>query len=148
MDEKAAALAVLKSTSLFEGLSNDTLMAITEATTRRTFEEGDSVYQLGDDALEVFVVETGRVRFSLGVGNRAGASGSIVLPGQVFGWAAVVEEHPRRVATASCLEVSTVIAIDGQQLLDIFAKDTAAGYLVMRRLAGLIAGNFLEALAT
>ncbi len=148
MVQKAAALAVLQNTTLFEGLSTETLEAIADAATRRTFEEGDSVYDLGDDAGEVYIVETGRIRFSLGAGNRAGASGSIVMPGQVFGWAAVVEEHPRRVATASCLEVSTVLAISGQQLLAVFAKDTSAGYIVMRRLAGLIAGNFMEALAT
>ena len=148
MVQKAAALAVIKSTSLFDDLSEETLEAIADATIRRTFEEGDSIYELGDDANEVFVVETGRIRFSLGAGNRAGASGSIVLPGQVFAWAALVEDQPRRVATASCLEVSTVLAIDGQKLLAIFAEDTAAGYLVMRRLAALIAGNFMEALAT
>lgn len=148
MAQKAAALSVLKGTTLFGDLPEETLEAIADATTRRTFEEGESIYELGDDAREVFVVETGRIRFSLGAGNRAGASSSIVMPGQVFAWAAVVEENPRRVATASCLEVSTVLAIDGRQLLAIFEKDTSAGYLVMRRLAKLIAGNFMEALAT
>lgn len=148
MVQKAAALAVLKDTSLFDDLSEDTLEAIADATTRRTYEEGDSIYELGDDAGEVLVVESGRIRFSLGAGNRAGASGSIVLPGQVFGWAAVIDEQPRRVATASCLEVSTVLAIDGQKLLSIFAQDSGAGYIVMRRLAALIAGNFMEAWST
>ena len=144
MSEQASILESLRGASLFEGISESALEAISGITTRRNYEEGDSVYELGDDAAEVYVVESGRVRFSLGVGNRAGVSGSIITRGQIFGWAALLDDQPRRVATASCLENSTVLVIDGRQLLETFESDTAAGYLVMRRLAAMIAANFME----
>lgn len=144
MSEQASILESLRGASLFEGISEAALEAISGITARRNYEEGDSVYELGDDAAEVYVVESGRVRFSLGVGNRAGVSGSIITRGQIFGWAALLDDQPRRVATASCLENSTVLVIDGRQLLETFESDTAAGYLVMRRLAAMIAANFME----
>ncbi|MCZ7598508.1 MAG: hypothetical protein M5U09_13405 [Gammaproteobacteria bacterium] len=51
-----------------------------------------------------------------------------------FGWAALVDERPRRVATASCLEPTVLLAIDGRRLLEILEQDTASGFTVMRRL--------------
>ena len=147
MSERASILESLKGAALFEGISEGAREAIADITVRRNYEEGDSVYELGDDAAEVYVVESGRIRFSLGVGNRAGVSGSMITKGQIFGWAALLDDQPRRVATASCLENSTVLVIDGRQLLQTFESDAAAGYLVMRRLAAMIAANFMDVLA-
>ena len=147
MNEKTAVLETLKRANQFADLSHGTLDAIAEIAVRRNYEEGDSIYSLGDDARDIFVMAGGRVRFSFGVANRAGAAGSIMTEGQLFGWAALVGDQPRRVATASCLENSSVLVIDGRKLLEIFGRDTGAGYLFMRGLAGMIANNFMDVLA-
>ena len=134
----------LGNTDLFRDLPDQTLETITGFATSTTFEEGDNVYQLGDDADDLYFLDTGRIRFSLGVGNRPEASGS---PGNIFGWAALLQEQPRRVATASCLEDSTLNVIPGEKILDLFDDEKAAGYLVMRRLATIIAGDFMSVLS-
>lgn len=146
MTDRTSVQKTLKKAPQFASLAESTLDAIAGITVRRNFEESDSVYSLGDDARDVFVVSSGRIRFSLGVGNRAGASGSIMTEGQLFGWAALIDDHPRRVATASCLEDSSLLVIDGTKLLEIFDQDTTAGYLFMRGLAGMIANNFMDVL--
>ncbi len=148
MVQKQTIPDVLKGTVLFGGLSGETLQAIAGITTRRAFKQGDAIYELDDEAHEVFVVETGRVQFFFGKCDRDGASGSVVAAGQAFAWAAMLEGRPQRVAHARCLEASTVLAIDGNALLRIFADDTTVGYHVMSRLTGLITNNFMEALAT
>lgn len=133
---------VLRGAALFAGVSDATLQALAAACTRRDAEEGDSVYELGDDANDVYLVQSGRVRFALGVGNRVESAGSIMEPGVVFGWAALVEQ-PRRVATAICLEPTTLLVIPGAELLRILAERPDDGYAVMRRLATMIARNFI-----
>ena len=137
---------LLRNAPLFAGVSESTLAEIARATRAEKFDEGDRVYEFGDDADAIYLVGAGRVRFSLGVGNRAGTD-FIFGPGQVFGWAALIDEHPRRVATAGCLEPCTIHVIPARALLGIFDKDRASGYLVMRRLAGLIARDFTSVLA-
>lgn len=138
----------LRNTELFQDLSDETLGAITGLAKVASYEDGDSIYELGDDADDLYLVDSGRVRFSLGVGNRPLASGSVMTAGTIFGWAALLEAQPRRLATAICLEPSTVLAINGRALLQIFDRDTAAGYTVMRRLAAMIARNFMETLSS
>ena len=138
----------LRNTELFQDLSDETLRAITDLAKVASYEDGDSVYELGDDADDLYLVDSGRVRFSLGVGNRPDASSSVMTAGIIFGWAALLEAQPRRLATATCLESSRLFAIDGRALLQIFDRDTAAGYTVMRRLAAMIARNFMETLSS
>lgn len=140
-------LGTLKSADLFHDLSDKTLKMIAGFTTTKSLEEGDHVYQLGDDADDLYLLISGRVRFSIGVGNRPGARGSLIVPGNVFGWAALLQEQPRRVATATCLEDSVLYVLPGQKLLNLFDKEKAAGYVVMRRLATMIARDFFAALS-
>ncbi|HEX9701602.1 MAG TPA: cyclic nucleotide-binding domain-containing protein [Rhodospirillales bacterium] len=140
-------LGALKSTDLFHDLPDRTLKTIAGFSSAKSIEEGDHIYQLGDDASDLYLLMSGRVRFSLGVGNRPGASGSLILPGQVFGWAALLQERPRRVATATCLEDSELYVIPGAKLLDLFDREKAAGYVVMRRLATMITRDFSAAMS-
>jgi CRP-like cAMP-binding protein len=139
-----AIISTIQKTKFFAGLSQQTLQAIAELGHFVSFEEGDKIYEFGDDALDAFLVESGRVRFSLGVGNRPESSGSIMSKGMLFGWAALLEEQPRRVATATCLEASSLFVFPGNQLLALFNNDTSSGYLVMRRLATLITRDFMS----
>ncbi|MDA0305908.1 MAG: cyclic nucleotide-binding domain-containing protein [Proteobacteria bacterium] len=132
----------LKNSELFQDISDPSLEAISALINTVNVEEGDSVYQLGDDASDLYLLIAGRIRFSLGEG-----SGSVILPGNVFGWAALLGDQPRRVATASCLEDSTLGVISGQALLDHFEADKTMGYFVMRRLATMIASDFMSVLS-
>ncbi len=137
----------LGKTELFGGLPDKPLEAISAFATTRAYDEGDNIYTFGDDAKDLYLVDQGRVRFSMGVGNRPQESGSIMTAGSVFGWAAVLDEQPRRVATAACLEDCQVIVIPAGPLLALFQADGATGYLVMRRLATMIARDFLSVLS-
>lgn len=136
----------LKANELFADLSDRTISAIAALARKQSFEEGDKVYEFGDDALDMYLVASGRVRFSIGVGNRDGEL-SIMTTGHAFGWAALLEQHPRRVATAVCLENTTLYVIPAKALLDLLDRDVAAGYRVMRHLARMIARDFMSALS-
>jgi CRP-like cAMP-binding protein len=131
--------ASLKKSSLLGDLPTETYPALARIARRVHCEEGDILYNIGDPARDVFVVVSGRLRFTIGVGNR----GSVFGPGDAIGWAAFLEDQPRRIATAVCMEDADLLAIDGTQLLAIFDSQPAAGYLVMRRLAKRITADFL-----
>ncbi|MGD9786249.1 MAG: Crp/Fnr family transcriptional regulator [Hyphomicrobiaceae bacterium] len=147
MSQTSNASDVVARAELFDGLPREAVDAIARLTELQSLEEGDEVYGLGDPASAVYIVKSGRVRFSLGVGNRASAQ-TILEAGSAFGWAALIGESPRRVATATCLEDSVLLAIDGKRLTAYFDGDTASGYRVMRRLADRISRDLLSALTT
>ena len=61
-----------------------------------------------------------------------------VLPNQVFGWASLVGPE-RRTVTALCTEPTRVIALAAQDLNAMFAEDHFLGYVVMKKMADIIA---------
>lgn len=144
MTTDPTAIRALSQAELFQGLSASTLDAIAALSRTHDYEEGEAVYRFGDDAVDVYVLVNGRVRFSLGVGNRPGEGHSVFTSRMVIGWAALVTDQPRRIATAECLEPTRLVEIPGQALLDLLEANPADGFIVMKRLAAMITRNFMS----
>lgn len=135
----------IRQTELFSGLGERTLSAIASLVRRQTFDKGCVIYKPGDPADHLCVLEAGRVLFTIGRDDRTSPAGFSLRTGEVFGWAALLDDQPHRIATATCLEKSTILLVDGRELVGILATDPAAGYLVMRRLASLITRHLTPA---
>jgi len=124
---------------LFNGLPSGTIDALARLARRETCPAGAMLYRPGDQAEDFFVLESGRVEFLIGRGDRTAPGGFMLKKGEVFGWAALLDGYPARIASARCLEESALLRINGKAALRVLEGDPAAGFIVMRRLAALIA---------
>ncbi len=124
---------------LFAGISEKTLGAILALAKKEEFNAGAALYDVGDPVDDFFVLESGRVEFLIGRDERVSPAGFMLRKGELFGWAALLENQPRRIAKATCLEPSRLLRINGKRALQVLENDLASGYLVMRRLSSLIA---------
>jgi len=129
---------------LFTGIAEPTLAALTALAKREEYAEGTVLYKPGDAAEDFFVLDSGRVEFQIGRDERTSPAGFMLKKGEVFGWAALLENQPYRIASARVLDKSALLRINGKQALKILESDPASGYVVMRRLSALIA-RFLAA---
>lgn len=130
--------SVLDSSELFKGLPRDTLAALQALCRSETHSEGSALYRVGDLAEDLYILESGRVEFLIGRDQRTTPAGFVLRTGEVFGWAALMDGQPSRIAQATCLEKSSVLKMNGKEVLKVLESDPASGYLVMRRLAELI----------
>jgi CRP-like cAMP-binding protein len=135
---------VLGSTEIMRGIGTSTLEAIAAAAMLKMVEEGETLYSVGDPVRSVYVVAAGRLRFILGGDGRPAAQGTIIRAGDILGWAALLGDQPRRIATVMALEECRLLEIEGEALLGILDRDPRSGYLVMQRLARMITQSFLE----
>lgn len=124
---------------LFAGIAEGTLAQINALARREEYQQGGTLYDVGDPADDFYVLESGRVEFLIGRDERTRPAGFMLRKGEVFGWAALLENQPVRIAKATCLERSTLLRINGKRVLNVLEADPASGYLVMRRLSTLIA---------
>ena len=124
---------------LFNGLAGETLEQLTALAKKEAHGAGTTLYRPGDPAADFFVLDSGRIEFLVGRGDRAAAAGFMLKKGEVFGWAALLEGYPARIAIARCVEDSSLLRINGRAALRLLEADPAAGFTVMRRLAALIA---------
>jgi toluene monooxygenase system ferredoxin subunit len=130
---------VLAASELFAGLPAGTLSRLSELGRSETYDEGVSLYRIGDAADNLFILESGRVEFLLGRDERVSPAGFVLRKGEVFGWAALLDSQPKRIARATCLEKSSLIRMHGREVLKVLESDPGSGYVVMRRLAELVA---------
>jgi toluene monooxygenase system ferredoxin subunit len=128
----------LKMAELFDGVPESTLDKIITLARSESHEEGSTLYKVGDPVEDFYVLESGRVNFAIGREERTRPAGFMLRKGEVFGWAALLENQPQRIASATCLEKSSLLAINGKQTLQTLESDPAAGFIVMRRLSSLI----------
>ena len=128
---------------LFQGCNDHTLGEIAAIATEIDYEKGQVIYETGDDAANVYVLVNGIVTFI----NKSGVGflnvQQIMERSMIFGWVAMVPEHPHRIGSAQCLENSKIFSINGDALLGILERDTHSGFLVMKRLCSLIANTFV-----
>lgn len=130
--------SALKVAELFDGVSEKTKAEITALGRNETFEEGSVLYNIGDLAEDLYILESGRVEFLVGRDGRTTPAGFMLRKGEVFGWAVLLENYPRHIAKATCLKRSVLWRINGGAVLKTLEADPASGYLVMRKLASLI----------
>jgi toluene monooxygenase system ferredoxin subunit len=139
-----ASQSALGVAELFAGVSHKTLEALNRLAKTESHSPGAVLYRIGDPAEDFFVLDSGRVEFQIGRGERTSPAGFMLRKGEIFGWAALLDGQPRRIANAKCLEQSVLLRMNGGEALRILESDPASGYLVMRRLSSLIARYLAE----
>jgi toluene monooxygenase system ferredoxin subunit len=124
---------------LSNGLAPQILEKLTALAKRESHPAGALLYRPGDPAEDFYVLDSGQVEFLVGRGDRTAPGGFMLKKGEVFGWAALLEGTPHRIASARCVEPSSLLRINGKSALRVLESDPSAGFIVMRRLAALIA---------
>lgn len=143
-EKPASAARVLEQARFFSGLDKAQLERVAALGRVRSFPQDTRIYTVGDAVDDFYVLADGMVRFTLGLGKRETSAGDIIRRGDVFGWAPLVEGHPRRIATAYCLTPCDVVAIDGGALTGLMDADPALGYAMMKKLAVLLTSELVS----
>lgn len=128
----------VKMVELFDGLTEATMNSIIGIARSETHDAGTILYNVGDPALDIYVLERGRINFAIGRDDHKTPDGFALRKGEVFGWNALLEQYPQRIAAATCIDRSSVVKINGKEMLQILEADPGAGFNVMRRLSSLI----------
>ena len=129
-----SAIDLLRETAFFRDLTAQQLGRVALLCRAESYPQETPVYTLGQAADNLYVLVDGMVRFTIGMGSRATHAGQVLRRGAVFGWAALVDSAPTRIATALAITPCTVLAIDGAQLSIMMDEDHTLGYRLMRQL--------------
>ncbi len=129
--------STLRHCDLLEPLSDEQIVELAARAGTRSLAEGETLFDQNADAHELFVVASGRLAVRL-----ATPSGHVI---EVFdagqyrlsGWSALVAPHVY-IADAHAVEDSTVLVIAAGDAEEVFLREPAAGYAVMKKLAGTI----------
>jgi CRP-like cAMP-binding protein len=135
---------MLKRMDIFEFLKLDELKDIAAISKVEEFEQGELIFKEGDWAEKIYMILEGRVAIETPIYPGKKAPVYTLTKRAFFGYPSLL--RTRKFTTdARCLDKVKVIVIVADELEGkIFKKDCRRGYLVMKRVAELIAQKLSE----
>jgi CRP/FNR family cyclic AMP-dependent transcriptional regulator len=104
---------------------------------------GEIFFREGDRQDYVYIVLEGRVSLDIFVPHHGKVRFSTAEPYDVFGWSSVTPGMHQRTAGAVAVLDSTVACFDAEKLRQLAENDHDFGYLLMRRLANVVASRLM-----
>ena len=134
----------IKEVDLFHGIPSHIIDEIAGLATEEAYPAGHILFRAGDFAESLYILEDGWVALNYKIKGEDSITFTVAEPGNIFGWSALVEPN-RYTAAAKCVDDSKVIRLDGVQLEHVFERHPHEGFIVMKRLAGIIASRIQAA---
>jgi CRP/FNR family transcriptional regulator, cyclic AMP receptor protein len=124
---------LLANIPLFESLTPEDLASLSGRLEAMDFNEGDVIFNQGDEGSALFIIEDGAVEISYGEG-KSKVRLAALFTGQYFGELSLFDGAPRS-ATATAAKRSRLIRLDRDDLVDFVNKNPAAALRIIAEMS-------------
>lgn len=136
---------VLHRCPVFAELTRYELGKIAVFAVRREYSAGDTICWEQDTAEELLVLERGKVALQMTLPATPSQKArqvtvDVTTDNEVAGWSVVVEPFVYTF-TGICLQNTSVVAVNGARLRELFRRDSHIGYKVMKGLINVVAAR-------
>jgi CRP/FNR family transcriptional regulator, cyclic AMP receptor protein len=143
MDSAEEIQSALSQVPWFASLTPGQFKKVVALSRIRHAKAGETFFREGDKQDFVYIVLDGRVSLDIFVPHHGKVRFYTAEPSDVFGWSSVTPGVRQRTAGAVAVLDSTVACIDAEGLRKFAEDDHDFGYLLMRRLANVVASRLM-----
>jgi CRP/FNR family cyclic AMP-dependent transcriptional regulator len=143
MNEQQELINLLQTIPWFQELNPSIFEKIAAICELVTFEAGHTLFREGDKEDYLYIMVEGRVALEIHVPGRSKMRIYTAEPMDIVGWSSITPVVRQRTAAARAVLPSRLVRMPASQLYKLCDEDHDLGYLVMRRLANVIAGRLL-----
>ncbi len=135
----------LKECQLFSALTDAELEKIVNLATDKEYEAGTTIFQEGDSAEELFVLQEGKVALQMMLPTAPAQMSrrvtvDVITKNEALGWSAIVEPYVYTLTTV-CLQKTKVLAINSIKLRPLLRDNHNIGYEVLGGLIKVVASR-------
>lgn len=139
---------VLRRCVLFSELTDTELDAVTGSVLEKQYDAGATIFNEGDPAEEILVVQEGRVALQITLPRMEGQINrritvDVIGKDDVVGWSAIVEPY-KYTLTAICLQKVSALSISGNKLRWLLRDNPKVGYEVTKGLIKVVVSRLDE----
>ena len=131
-------LDVLRGSAFFEGVDPADLQTLVPSLRRRSFGSGTYIFREGDPGLHPYVILSGEVKISRSGPRGAEVVFAILMPGDLFGELALLEEGAVRTADAFAVQPTDCLMLERNALTKFLDADRERMWHLIRFLSGYI----------
>jgi len=133
---------IVEETDLFKGIDPKIMEEIVNICSEQNYTKDAVLFKKGEAADCLYILEEGSIK--LVIENGGSITYSLIDPGEVFGWASMLESG-LRTASGVCTTDLKVVKIEKEKLDAIFNLHPEVGLTVLKRLAGVISERLSNA---
>ena len=134
----------MKSIPWFLDLSNESLQRLTGIANVQFFNAGEKIFIEGEKNPYLYVILEGKVRLESYVPGQGSLPFLTVESLDVIGWSSLTPVVRQKTGTAVAIEPTRLLSFHADELMDLCEKDCDLGFVIMRRLANIIASRLLN----
>jgi CRP/FNR family cyclic AMP-dependent transcriptional regulator len=143
MNDQQELIGALQSIPWFQELSDQHFDLICSITHLVDVDQDATVFSEGDREENLYIVLEGRVAIELFSSVQGKIRIFTAEPLDVIGWSSVTPVVRQRTASARAVLDSRLAAVDGRELRKLCDQDCELGYIIMRRIANVIAARLM-----
>lgn len=126
----------------FSLLNDAELEKVASLAVEREYAAGDTIFEQGDKAVEVFVVQEGKVVLQVSLAARR-VTVDFAAKNDLIGGSAVVEPYVNSL-TAVCLQKTKALAISGVKFRALLQDNYHIGYVVLSGLLRMVVSRLAD----
>ena len=131
-------METLGSIRFFDGVAKKHLEDLVDIARVEEYEEGEILFEEGQPVDAVYLVVDGEVALEVSASGINPQHVLTVGTGESLGWSALMERR-RRTATARATAPTTLVRINGEQLIELCERNPSFGFEIMRKTAAALA---------
>lgn len=143
MDKEKELIEILQAVPWFQKLSDEHFSKLCKISSIKAYDKDEVLFKQGDTEKYLYVLIEGRI----GVDIYSPIKGYVRIytaePMDVVGWSSATPVVRQRTASAKAVLDSKLIALDAVKLNQLCEEDHDLGYIVMRRLANVVAARLM-----
>lgn len=134
----------LKTIPWFLDLSPESLQLLTGIAEVHSFNTGEVIFSEGEKHPYLYVILEGKVKLESFVPGRGSLPHLTAESLDVIGWSSLTPVVRQKTASAIAVEPTRLLAFHASTLMDLCEKDCDLGFIIMKRLANIIASRLLN----
>ncbi|MBG0783868.1 MAG: cyclic nucleotide-binding domain-containing protein [Anaerolineaceae bacterium] len=133
----------IKSIPWFLELSPESIHRLTSVADVRAYETGDVLFTEGEQNPYLYVILEGKIQLESYVPGHGSLPTLTAESLDIVGWSSLTPVVRQKTSTARVVEPATLLAFDAETLMEFCEKDCELGFVIMRRLANVVASRLL-----
>jgi CRP-like cAMP-binding protein len=143
MNQKLELINAMQSIPWFQELEPELFDKLCGISSICTYKPGQELFKEGDVENYLYIVLEGRVALEIYVPGRGRMRIYTAEPMDVVGWSSITPVVRQRTASARVVLPSRLVCLDAVLLRKLCDEDHQLGYVVMRRMANVVASRLL-----
>jgi CRP/FNR family transcriptional regulator, cyclic AMP receptor protein len=131
-------LEVLRRSAFFEGVDSADLETLVPSLRRRSFGAGTHIFREGDLGLQLHLILSGEVKITRSGPRGAEVVFAMLMPGDLFGELALLEEGAMRTADAVAVQPTECLTLERDALIAFLDEDRKRMWHLIRFLSAYI----------